>query len=216
MLTANQLAAYERHAETVYACAIHGPDSPVVAVAGAIVRALAAAVPAPASAIVGPAIDGVMGRAAHVSVTIPTPLGTLILLSSQAVSTPLSRFRTVAHEAVHASQIQQHGGVQTAVDWIGSTELRAVRETHACITATWAEYLVTGVLPVDPVEVVRSLEGHTYQLDAGDVDLARDIAASSLLSMRAGVCPPVEVCAGLLAWMREHAPEAIKAEAFRA
>jgi len=209
MLNDVQLKGLTAHLEAHCQCTVATPDDGPVAVAAALLRALAAAVPGSA-----PVVDGVLSHAARVSVTVPTPLGTLVVLSTAALATPLTRARTVVHEAVHAWQIVQLGGPQTAVDYLGSGELRALREAHACVAAAWVEYLLTGHLPEEADAVVASLGSHLYHLDEGERALARGVAASSLATIRAGHCPPIEVCRVVLAWLRAEAPETIVPERF--
>ena len=207
MLSADQLARLTTHCEARYACTIVTRDEGPVGVALDIVRTLARLI-SPALAAALDTLDVATGR---VSTTLPLPTGTLIVLSPAAVADALAHARTLIHEAVHARQIQDLGGWQATVDYLGSGELRALREAHACVAAAWLEYLLTGELPTDPSDVVRSLESHLYLLNEGERELARGIAASNLETIREGGIPPLHVCLDLLGWLREHAPEALAA-----
>lgn len=210
MLTTDHLRDLTGHLESTYACTIVTRDEGPLGVGLSLVRTLARLLAPPLVV----ALDALESSTSGVSTTLPLPTGTLVILSPTAVVDPLTHFRTLAHEAVHACQIQALGPWQATVDYVGSGELRAVREAHACVAAAWAEHLVTGHLPASPDEIVRSLESHLYLLAPGEIALARGIAASGLAGILAGGCPPIQVCGELLAWLR--ARDLVVVEAHRA
>ena len=108
-----ELCAAEVQATVVY------PDSAAPAALDAALTVLASV---PALGVLARALSE---RRDRVSVTVPTPLGTVIVLSAHAVSTPETTLAVGAHELAHAYQIQARGGWGTAVDYLGSAELRA-------------------------------------------------------------------------------------------
>jgi len=149
----------------------------------------------------------------RVSITAPLPWGTVILLSRSAVVDGPTLFATGLHELVHRRQIERVGALQSAVDYIGSGELRALREAEACGVGRWARYLVTGVLPSpDDASVLRS---DLYHLDSPDKAFARAVVESLLASAEVGALPPHTVAHEALAWLRANAPESIAVEAYR-
>jgi hypothetical protein len=211
MLSAEQLAGLEAHLSKEFAFTLILPSDPVAGAARALLSAGLAAIAPEAAAVAG----GIVERLARISVTAPTPLGTVVLLSELAMANLTLRARTVAHEATHACQILRHGSVRTAVDYAGSSELRAVREAHACVAGWWTEYLLTGRLPGSAADIVASLSSCLYMLTAEDRALAEGIAASALETMAAGGVPPFDVCVAVLFHLQAHAPDAIDAPAHR-
>lgn len=156
-----------------------------VSLFGALVDALPSSLQPVASVVLGPLED----LSARVSVTIATPASPVIVLSPAAVADDVSHAATLAHEWCHVGQIARAGRVQSAVDYLGSGELRAQREADAAACGLWMRYVLTGDLP----ETAPTL-GDLYHLDAGDAALARGILASHLATIRAGVLPPLDVC----------------------
>jgi hypothetical protein len=95
-----------------------------------------------------------------------------------------------------------------------ATQYKALTEAEAGGVGLWARYLVTGVRPSpDDAGVVSS---DLYHLDAPNRAFARAVVESSLLPLELGAVPPHSVARAVLAWLREHAPEAIVAEEHRA
>lgn len=154
----------------------------------------------------------VSGAAESVAgLALPTPWGTAILLTPRATVDPVAYLATVTHELVHASQAVTLGAGQTAADYI-NPELRALREAEAGGVGLWARYLVTGVRPSpDEAGVVRSA---LYHLDASDRAFGRAVVESMLAPIELGAVPPHSVARAALAWLHEHAPGAIAAEAY--
>lgn len=208
MLTADQLAALERHLQQEFRFKLLDAASPEATVLRAVADALVSALPVPGRA----AVSEVTERLRNVSVTVWTPLGTVVLLSAYASGSSglVVRARTVAHEAVHARQVL-HLGAQSIPDYLGSAELRATREAQACVVAAWVEHLFTGRLQASAADVVASLGSCLYCLGTGEKELARGIAESGLETMRRGGVPPYDVAVSVLRWAQEHAPEAIEA-----
>lgn len=146
------------------------------------------------------AADSVAGLA------LPTPWGTLVILSPRALVDGPTLLSVAVHELVHDAQARAVGAGQVAVDYL-HPELRALREAEAGGVGLWARYLVTGVRPSpDEAGVVAS---DLYHLGAPNRAFARAVVESSLVSIDTGAVPPHSVARELLAWLREHAPEAI-------
>jgi len=160
-------------------------------------------------------VRGIVEGAAEsvAGLAVPSPWGTAILLSPRAVVDGPAYLSTVAHELVHDAQARDVGAGQVAVDYINA-ELRAFREAEAGGVGLFARHLVTGEKPSpDDAGIVRSA---IYHLDATHCAFARAAVASSLLSLDTGAVPPHSVARAVLAWLREHAPEAILAEDYAA
>ena len=164
----------------------------------------------------GPVLTTVRGLIAGAAesvagLAVPSPWGTAILLSPRAMVDAPTYFGTVLHELVHGRQAEQLGAGQVAVDYV-VPELRALREAEAGGVGLWGRYLVTGVRPSpDDAGVVRSA---LYHLDAPMRAFGRAVVESSLVTIDTGAVPPHSVARAALAWLHEHAPEAIAAEAY--
>lgn len=186
------------------------PDDIVSVIAHAAIDGALSLVPAPLQVVAGPlsrSLDGV-------SLTLPTPLGPVVLLSAAALVDGPAYFATGLHELVHVSQIDRVGGVQSVVDYLGSGELRAHREGEGSGVGLWARYLVTGTPPkADDASVLRS---DAYHLDPPDAAFARAVVEAVLASIEVGALPPFRVVREALAWLQAHAPEAIAVESYRA
>lgn len=149
----------------------------------------------------------------RVSVTAPLPWGTTILLSRSAVADGASYFATGLHELVHVRQFETVGALQSAADYLGSGELRAMREAEASGIGLWGRYVVTGELPaVDDASILRS---SLYHLDAPDHAFARAVVEGLVSSASVGARPPHSVARDALAWLHANAPRAIAVEAYR-
>lgn len=172
------------------------PGSPEHTIATALYRALADALPTPVRAVTAGVLSSLDDLSRRVSVTIATPLDPVVILSPAAVSDPVAEAATLAHEWCHVGQIAHAGRVQSAVDYLGSGELRAQREADAAACGLWMRYVLSGELPAEAPTL-----GDLYHLDAGDAALARSILASHLATIRAGVCPPLDVCVRLSQWL---------------
>lgn len=199
----DQARALGEHLARETSAVVTSHEDGALAVAGALLRALASVVKEAA-----PIVELILARGERTSVTLATPLGTLIVLARSASASPLAYARAVAHEAVHAAQIQRLGGLQASVDYLGSGELRALREADAHAAALWLDSLLSGELP-SPDPALTSVTGDLYHLDADDAALARGAIVSHLATIRAGLCPPLTVAQAALDWLRENAPEAL-------
>ena len=193
--------------------ALHGahvvtPDEAPARAARAILAALARAVPALAGLVAELEV-----RADRVSVTVPTPAGTVIVLSPAAVADPLRYAATVAHEMQHA--VQLHGqAVAQSIDYVASPELRARAEADAYAVGLFVRHVLTGSLPRAD-DAVASLSSDTYHLAPEEVTLGAGVLASHLATMAAGGVPPLTVAVDVLAWLRSEHPELIAVEALR-
>jgi hypothetical protein len=157
--------------------------------------------------LVSGAAEGVAGLA------IPSPWGTAVLLTERAVIDGPTLLAVVAHELVHDAQARAVGPGQVAVDYL-SEELRALREGEAGGVGLWVRYVLTGVRPSpDEAGVVSST---LYHLEAPQRDFGGAVVESLLAPIDTGAVPPHRVARDVLAWLREHAPEAIVAEGYAA
>lgn len=160
-------------------------------------------------------VRGIIAGAAEsvAGLAVPSPWGTAILLSPRAVVDGPAYLSTVVHEMVHDTQAKDVGAGQVAVDYLNA-ELRALREAEAGGVGLWARHVVTGERPSpDEAGVVAS---DLYHLGAEDKAFGRAVVGSMLAPVELGAVPPHSVARELLAWLREHAPEAIVAEAYAA
>jgi hypothetical protein len=206
MLTLDQSKALGAHLASLHRATVVEPDdAPAVAVR-AILAGVARAVPA-----VADLADQLLVHTDRVSVTLPTPGGSLVILSPAAVADPLRYAMTVAHEIVHAEQRDATGFVQVAVDYVAAPELRAVREADAYAVGLWVAYLLTGIIPTLD-NAIASLSSSTYHLAPEEVELGRGVLLSHLETMAQGLPPPLAVAVEALAWLREYAPAEIAAE----
>ena len=203
MLTLTQAHALGAHLAGLHRTTIVEPDDAPARVARAILSALGHGVPALASLVADLEV-----RASRVSVALPTPGGSLVVLSPAAVADPLRYAVTVAHELVHAEQRDAAGAVQVAADYLAAPELRARAEADAYACGLWVAYLLTGVLPtVDAA--VQALSSDTYHLAPDEVELGRGVLLSHVETIAQGLAPPLRVAVEVLAWLRANAPEAI-------
>lgn len=193
-----------------YRATVVGPDHLAVQIARGLLAALSAAVPGARSIV-----EAIEARAAHTSVTIPLLAGgCLIVLAPQHVADPLTRCEVVCHEMQHAAVIARDADLDVIVDYLGSGELRGLREAEAYAVGLWTRYLLTGEAPT--LDGVRaSLASDAYHLDAGDQATALSTMESHLDTIRAGAVPPLSVCRAVLDVLRTHHPEAIVPEAHR-
>ena len=202
MITLEQSRALVAHLAALHDVTVVEPDSPGHALANAVLDAFGTSVP-----LVKPLLTEIRGAAARVSVTVPSPFGIFVLLAPAAVADPVTLLATGLHELVHATQIARVGRAQSVVDYLGSGELRALREAEAGGVGLWARYLVTGVLP--PIEEAGVLKSDLYHLDGDDRHFAREVVASLHASASLGVIPPFVVCRQAVTWLRANAPGAL-------
>lgn len=209
MITAPIARALGAHLAAKHGALVVGPDDAPAVAARAILSALGRAVP-----VLSDLVAELEVRAARVSVTVPTPAGTAIILSPAAVADPVRYACTVAHEMQHDVQLDQGGAVRTSIDYVASPELRARAEADAYAVGLWVAYLLTGVLPTLDA-AIESLSSETYHLAADEVALGRGVLESHLASMTAGLCPPLTIAVDVLAWLRSTHPDLIAVESFR-
>ena len=197
-------ATLTRELSARYGSTVVGPDHLGAQIARGLLRALAAAVPGAALVV-----DALLARADHTSVTIPLLAGgCLVVLAPQHTADGLTRCEVVAHEHQHAAYIAAEPDAAVIVDYLGSGELRGLREAEAYAVGMWTRYLLTGALP-DLAREVSALSSDTYHLDAGDIATARATLESHLDTMRAGCVPPLRVCRAVLEILQRHHPDAI-------
>ena len=195
VLTTEQARAFADHLAGLHRATIVAPTDPAAVGARAILAALAH---------LSPALDEIAAdletHLERVSITIPTPTGSLILLSPSAVADPALYAMTAAHECQHAAQREALGFGQVVIDYIGSPELRARAEADAYSVGLYVGYLLTGILPLAS-EAMTSLASVTYHLAPDDIELARGVVESHLESMAAGLPPPIAVAVEAHAWL---------------
>jgi hypothetical protein len=193
-----------------YGATVLAPSDTVPRIVRALLSALSTGLPG-----TGVVVDALLARADHTSVTIPLLAGgCLIVLAPQHVADPLTRCEVVCHEMQHAAVIARDADLDVIVDYLGSGELRGLREAEAYAVGLWTRYLLTGEAPT--LDGVRaSLASDAYHLDAGDQATALSTMESHLDTIRAGAVPPLSVCRAVLEVLRAHHPEAIAVEAFR-
>lgn len=195
VLTTDQARAFADHLASLHRATIVAPSDPAAVGARAIIATLAH---------FAPALDELAAdletHLESVSVTIPTPYGSLILLSPSAVSDPTRYAMTAAHECQHAAQRDALGLGQVVIDYVGSPELRARAEADAYSVGLYVGYLLTGILPLAS-EAMASLASATYHLAPEDIELARGVVESHLETMAAGLPPPIAVAVEAHAWL---------------
>ena len=209
MLTLDVSKALGAHLASLHGAHVVTPDDAPAIAARAMLSAIARAVPA----LAGLAAE-LEVRANRVSVTVPTPAGTVIILSPAAVADPLRYACTVAHEMQHAQQLSAGGAVRTSIDYVASPELRARAEADAYAVGLFVGYLLTGMLPTLD-GALASLSSDTYHLAPEEVTLGAGVLASHVATMGAGLAPPLTVAVEVLAWLRAEHPELIAVEALR-
>ena len=138
--------------------------------------------------------------------------GAVIVYSPAALADPVETIETASHEHEHARVLRADDDLQVAMDYT-SGELRATTEARAYAVGAFARYLVTGIWQTAD-EIVAPL-AHGYLLSAEERAHAVTLVASHLVTIRAGIVPPLEVCHAVLEILRAHHPEAIVVEAFR-
>lgn len=157
------------------------------------------------------AVDALQRGASHTMPIVGTsPARSLVILSREAVSTPLGYAATVAHEAQHGAQGIAAGSGQVLVDYLMSTELRGLREAQAYSVGLFVRHLVTGA-PYDVDAAIASLSSPMYGLGADDIELARHTLAGHAVLVDRRRPPPLVVAIESRDWLLGHAPEAIEA-----
>ena len=197
VLTTEQARAFATHLASLHRATIVAPTDPAAVGARAIVSTLAH---------LSPVLDSLAAdletHLESVSVTIPTPYGSLVLLSPSAVADPTRYAITAAHECQHAAQRDALGLGQVVIDYVGSAELRARAEADAYACGLYVGYLLTNILPTAD-EACASLSSETYHLAPEDIELARGVLESHLATMAGGIPPPVAVALEALAWLAQ-------------
>ena len=187
-----------------YSATVLDPSHVSVKIARAILTGLGGLIPG-----AGAIIDGLLARAEHTSITVPLLAGgSLIVLAPQHVSQPLARCEVVCHEMQHARYIDAEPDAAVIVDYLGSGELRGLREAEAYAVGMWVTYLLTGDLPTLD-RAFDALASDAYHLDDGDQATARSTLESHLDTMRAGSVPPLAVCRAILDVLQAYHPDAI-------
>ena len=208
-LLLTEARALADHLADLYGAKIITHDDPGAIVVSAMLDFVAPSIPGGVDVI-----DMIHSRGMGVSVTTPSPFGTFELLSYAATTTAIDLADTGVHEATHARWIRSVGGLQTLKDYLGSRELRALREGHAFAAGMAVRYILTGVLP-DGEREAASMAGSLYLLGSDDRELGRQIILSTIDALREGALPPLALVHDALAWLRANAPDCIAVEAYR-
>lgn len=206
-LTADQAAALSAEVLTAAGAWYVDPDSDAVKVATLLLRGAEFLAPA-----VGSVLDPVLAAVTSQSLVVPGPSAPLVIIGAADRSDPVRFAVAAVGLAVHAAQMARAGQVQSLTDYLGSSELRAVRTAHAGVARAFVRYLVTGdALTLDAVtaDVVASA---LLPLDAVDVTLARGIVASHLATIGDGLAPPIRAAMAALAWLRSNAANVLPQE----
>lgn len=159
-------------------------------------------------ALVRPLLALASSRVAGLTTWVPG-VGTVVLLTERALADGPTLLSVAEHEAVHGAQVASLGPLQAGVDYLGSGELRALREAEAGGVGLWVRYLVTGVRPSP--DDAGAVSSPLYHLAEHDRAFARTVVEGVLSTIDSGAVPPHSVARAVLAWLREHAPEAILA-----
>lgn len=209
MITLDQTHELGAFLASRHGCTIIDPtEQPGAAISAAIdgITALS-----PVVKLLVDAIDSLQRGASH-TLPIPgtSPCRSLVILSRDAVATPVGYAATVAHETQHGAQGVAAGSGQVLVDYLLSTELRGLREAQAYSVGLFVRHLLTGD-PYDVDAAIASLSSPMYGLGADDIELARHTLAGHAVLVDRRHPPPLVVAVEALAWLREHAPDAIVA-----
>lgn len=205
MITTSQSRELIAHLSDKYDTTVVYPDDAVRVVAQGLIDAIAHVEP-----IFRTLADQLAVRTSRTSVTLPSPIGCLVVLSPAAASNPLQLAITGSHEHQHAKREKETGAGQTIVDY-AEAELRAQREAEAYAVSLAVEWFLTGVIPTLD-RAMESLGSETYILPAEHVKLARGILEQALVAMESGVCPPISVALDVLTWLRAKHPELLLAK----
>lgn len=149
------------------------------------------------------------------SVTLPKlgGEGAVIVYSSSVIKAPLEYCVTISHEHEHARVLKTQPDMQVIADYT-SAELRANSEARAYAVGAFTRYLLTGQIQTSD-DVVRPLS-HGYLLSRGEIDTARAMVLSDVVTMAQGQVPPHELCHEVLGFLQREFPEAIVPSKFQA
>ncbi len=165
------------------------------------------------SAPFSPVVSAVNELAESVSFTFPTPFGTVVYLSKNAVQNSIGELCTSSHELVHADQIAEVGVIQAAENYILSSPNRAKLEADADGAAMFCAYLF-GYEPDVPTKV-EHLRGRLYHIDDADITSAKTIMELHLATILNGAVPAISVARDLLVAAHKVCPQLIVPTAFR-
>lgn len=165
------------------------------------------------SAPFSPVTNAVNDLAQSVSLTFPTPFGTVVYLSKNAVQNSIGELCTSSHELVHADQIAEVGAVQAAQNYVLSSPNRAKLEADADGASMFCAYLF-GYEPDVPTKVDH-LRGRLYHIDDADIESAKTDMELHLATILNGAVPAISVARDLLIAARKVCPQLIVPAAFR-
>lgn len=189
----------------------NGSDAEWVGLIYSVMKSIVRLVPSTGG--VFDAVDSAVRDASEsISVTVPTPAGPLVILSKAAVSDGVELFSVGLHECVHVSQINDHGGIQSGIDYLCG-ELRGFREAEASGVGMWARFVVTGKMPRP--EDASVLTSSLYHLSASEKSLSLGGVRSVLGTASMGLVPPFRAAISAINWLRKHSPESILVSDFR-
>ena len=160
-----------------------------------------------------PVVGAVNDLAESVSFTFPTPFGTVVYLSKNAVQSSIGELCTTCPELVHADQIAEAGTIQAAQNYILSSPNRAKLEADADAAAMFCCYLF-GYDPDVPARV-EHLRGRLYHISDADIVSAKTDIELHLATILHGAVPAISVARDLLIAVRKICPQLIVPAAFR-
>lgn len=157
---------------------------------------------------VEPIARAVLAHLDRVSVTLPMPGETWIILSPAACADPVIYLSVVAHELQHAVQIERRGRVGVAVDYLLSSELRADQECEGYGVGLTMRWLMTGDLPSLDAPLA-SLSSGTYHLDAADLVLSEGLLRTYIDTMAGWLLPNLTIAVEAYRWLKEYAADTL-------
>jgi len=94
-----------------------------------------------------------------------------------------------------------------------SAELRAISEARAYAVGAFTRYLLTGLVQTAE-DIVRPLS-HGYLLTRDELDTARALVLTDVVTMTQGQVPPHELCHEVLGFLQREFPDAIVPSKFQ-
>lgn len=148
------------------------------------------------------------------SVTLPKlgGEGAVIVYSAAVLKAPLDYCITASHEHEHARVLKTRPDAQVIADYT-SAELRAISEARAYAVGAFTRYLLTGLVQTAE-DIVRPLS-HGYLLTRDELDTARALVLTDVVTMTQGQVPPHELCHEVLGFLQREFPDAIVPSKFQ-
>lgn len=157
---------------------------------------------------VGPEVAKLVDLAADASFAIPGPTGPIVVIGKTDGKEPLSMVEAAAAQSVGAAAIVSKGAIQSMVNKLGSSELRAVQAAHEEGARIFVRYLLTGHLPVLD-DCVAEATKNSFGVVSEMTPMVRGMLASTLFSISLGAPPPLRCAEAALRWLQTNSPEDI-------